>query len=123
MLKEFRDFISRGNVIDLAVAVILGAAFTAIVNSLVKDVIMPLIGIITGGLNFQGWFVTVGEAHLLMGNFIAAIINFLLIAVVLFLIVRSFNRMKKQEPPAPPPGPSAEEKLLAEIRDLLKARV
>jgi large conductance mechanosensitive channel len=122
MLKEFRDFINRGNVIDLAVAVILGAAFTAIINSLVKDILMPLIGIITGGLNFQGWFITVGEAHLLMGNFIAAVINFLLVALVLFLIVRSFNKMKKQAPPPPPPGPTAEEKLLTEIRDLLRAR-
>jgi large conductance mechanosensitive channel len=121
MLKEFRDFINRGNVIDLAVAVILGGAFTAIVNSVVNDILMPLIGIILGGVNFQEWVITVGSAQLLMGNFVAAVINFVLIALVLFLIVRQFNKIRKQETP-PPPGPTAEEQLLTEIRDLLRAR-
>jgi large conductance mechanosensitive channel len=122
MLKEFRDFINRGNVIDLAVAVILGGAFTAIINSIVNDILMPLIGIILGGVNFQDWVITVGSAQLMMGNFVAAVINFILIALVLFLIVRQFNKIRKQTPPAPPPGPTAEEQLLTEIRDLLRAR-
>ncbi len=122
MLKEFRDFINRGNVIDLAVAVILGGAFTAIVNSLVNDIIMPVIGALLGGIDFTTLAIQVGDASIAYGNFIQAIINFLLIALVLFLIIRSMNRVnrKKVEAPAPPPGPTAEEKLLAEIRDLLR---
>jgi len=122
MWKEFRDFINRGNVIDLAVAVILGAAFTAIVNSLVNDIIMPIIGVLLGGIDFTTLAITVGDASITYGNFIQAIINFLLIALVVFLIVRSLNRMKrpKVEAPAPPPAPTVEEKLLTEIRDLLR---
>ncbi len=122
MWKEFRDFINRGNVIDLAVAVILGAAFTAIVNSLVNDIIMPIIGAILGGIDFTTLAITVGDASITYGNFIQAVINFLLIALVVFLLIRSLNRMKrpKVEAPAPPPEPTVEEKLLAEIRDLLR---
>jgi large conductance mechanosensitive channel len=122
MLKEFRDFINRGNVIDLAVAVILGAAFTAIVNSLVNDIIMPLIGIVLGGLDFSSLSITIGSAVLLYGNFIQAIVTFLVIALVVFLIVRTINKMQKPQPAAPaaPPEPSEEVKLLAQIRDLLK---
>lgn len=123
MLKEFKDFISRGNVMDLAVAVVLGAAFGAIVKSLVDDLIMPLLGIFLGGIDFTTLTVQVGNATLTYGNFIQAIINFLVIAFAIFLVVRSYNRLQKQEeeaaPPAPP-KPSAEEKLLAEIRDLLQ---
>lgn len=126
MLKEFRDFINRGNVIDLAVAVVMGAAFTAIVTSLVDDIIMPLIGIILGGVDFSSLSLTVGEATIAYGNFIQAIINFLLIALVIFFIIRAMNRMSaKKEVEAKeetPPEPSAEEKLLAEIRDLLRER-
>lgn len=124
MWKEFRDFINRGNVIDLAVAVILGAAFTAIVNSLVNDIIMPIIGALLGGVDFTSLAIQVGDASIMYGNFIQAIINFLLIALVLFLIIRSMNRMnrKKEEPPAAPPEPTAEEVLLREIRDLLRAQ-
>ena len=128
MLKEFREFISRGNVIDLAVAVIIGAAFTAIVKSLVDDIIMPLIGIVLGGIDFTTLVVEVGEATITYGNFIQAVINFLIIALVIFFIVRSINQMQKrmaQEEEAPssePPEPSAEEKLLTEIRDLLKEK-
>ena len=124
MLKEFRDFINRGNVVDLAVAVIIGGAFGAIITSLVNDIIMPLIGVIIGGLDFASLAIEVGEATILYGSFIQAIVNFLIVAFVLFLIVRSFNRLQKQEEaaPAPPPEPSAEEKLLTEIRDLLKER-
>ncbi len=124
MLKEFRDFINRGNVVDLAVAVIIGGAFGAIITSLVNDLIMPLIGAIIGGLDFAGLSIQVGEATILYGSFIQAIVNFLIIAFVLFLIVRSFNKLQKEEEAAsaPPPEPSAEEKLLTEIRDLLKER-
>ena len=122
MWKEFRDFINRGNVIDLAVAVILGGAFTAIVNSLVADIIMPIIGVLLGGVDFTALAITVGDANITYGNFIQAIINFLLIAFVIFLIVRSLNRMKKPAPPAAPPAPTKEEVLLTEIRDLLRAQ-
>jgi large conductance mechanosensitive channel len=124
MIKEFKEFIMRGNVIDLAVAVIIGAAFTAIVNSLVNDIIMPIIGVLLGGVDFTSLAVTVGEATITYGNFIQAIINFLLVALVLFLLIRAINRMsrKKEEAPAAPPEPTTEERLLAEIRDLLRER-
>jgi len=121
MLREFRDFITRGNVMDLAVAVILGAAFTAIVNSLVNDIIMPIIGMILGGVDFTALAFTVGEASITYGNFIQAIINFLLIALVVFLLVRWINRMMPKAPAAPA-GPTNEEVLLTEIRDLLRAQ-
>ncbi len=124
MFAEFRKFIAKGNVIDLAVAVILGAAFTAIVTSLTNDIIMPLIGLILGGIDFTTLALQVGEATVAYGLFIQAIINFLLIALVLFFMVRSINKMqersKKEETPPPPPDPSDEVRLLTEIRDLLK---
>ncbi|MDI9546578.1 MAG: large-conductance mechanosensitive channel protein MscL [Chloroflexota bacterium] len=128
MLKEFRDFISRGNVLDLAVAVVMGTAFTAIVNSLVNDVIMPIIGMIIGGVDFTSLSITIGEAQILYGSFIQAVINFLLIAFVVFLLVKAINEAQRRmagpkvEEKAAPPEPSAEEKLLMEIRDLLKKR-
>lgn len=123
MIQEFKAFIAKGNVLDLAVAVIIGGAFGAIVTSLVNDIIMPLIGVILGGTDFTTLAITVGEASITYGNFIQAIINFLIIAFVIFMIVRTANNMKKkeEEKPAAPKGPSTEE-LLAEIRDLLKAR-
>lgn len=127
MLNEFKKFINRGNVIDLATAVIIGTAFTAIVNSLVKDIIMPLLGIILNGLNFTMLSVQVGDATLTYGNFIQAVVNFLLTAFVVFLIVRSINQLEKafvkekEAEPQAPPAPTSEE-LLAEIRDLLKAQ-
>lgn len=123
MVKEFKAFIAKGNVLDLAVAVIIGGAFGAIVTSLVNDIIMPLIGVILGGTDFTTLAITVGDASITYGNFIQAIINFLIIAFVIFMIVRSANSMKKKEEPAPaaPKGPSAED-LLAEIRDLLKSQ-
>lgn len=124
MLKEFKDFIAKGNVLDLAVAVIIGGAFGAIVKSLTDDIIMPLIGLILGGVNFAGLSFQVGNAVVAYGNFIQAIINFLLIAFVLFMIVRSFNKMNerkaKEAAAAPPPAPSDEVVLLREIRDLLR---
>lgn len=119
MLKEFRDFINRGNVIDLAVAVILGVAFGAIVTSLVDDILMPILGILIGGIDFTGLSITVGDAVIGYGNFIQMVVNFLIIAFAIFIIVRWVNKFKK-EAPAPTPAPSPEEKLLAEIRDLLK---
>lgn len=125
MFKEFREFISRGNVIDLAVAVIIGAAFTAIVTSFVNDIIMPLIGVILGGLDFTGLAVTVGGASITYGNFLQAVLNFILIAFVVFLMVRSINKIQGEQEAkeaAAPPTPSAEEILLTEIRDLLKKR-
>jgi len=124
MLKEFRDFALRGNVIDLAVAVIIGLAFGAIITSLVNDIIMPLVGILLRGIDFNTLGIQVGDAVLLYGKFIQAIVNFVIVAFVLFLVVRTANRLKKQQAavPPPPPEPSAEEKLLGEIRDLLKER-
>ncbi len=122
MIKEFIKFIQKGNVLDLAVAVIIGGAFNAIVTSLVNDLIMPIVGMIIGGVNFAGLKATVGDAELLYGNFIQAVVNFLIVAWVIFMIIKAFNKFKKEEPPAAPPEPSATEKLLGEIRDLLKAR-
>ncbi|GIK72413.1 MAG: large-conductance mechanosensitive channel [Chloroflexota bacterium] len=124
MWNEFKQFISRGNVLDLAVAVVMGTAFSAIVNSLVNDIIMPIVGVILGGLDFTGLAIRVNEAAILYGNFIQAIINFLIIAGAMFFVVKGANTVMKQKEaaPAPPPEPSAEEKLLTEIRDLLKQR-
>ena len=124
MLGAFRDFIMRGNVIDLAVAVIIGVAFGAIINSLVNDIIMPLIGVLLGGVDFTSLTIQVGDAVIAYGNFIQAVVNFLIIAFVLFLIVRSYNKTQKTEEkaPAPPPEPPADVKLLTEIRDLLRER-
>ena len=126
---EFKEFISRGNVIDLAVGVIIGGAFTSIVNSLVKDVIMPFIGWIFGGIDFTSlkYVITPGteeipEAAIYYGNFIQNVVNFLLVAFTIFCMVRIINkfRRKKEEAPKAPPAPSKEEVLLTEIRDLLK---
>ena len=122
MIAEFRDFISRGNVIDLAVAVIIGAAFTAIVTSLVDDIIMPIIGVLMGGVDFTSLTVQVGDAMIMYGNFIQAIINFLIIAFVIFMMVRTINKMQgpAEEENAAPPEPTDDVKLLTQIRDLLK---
>ena len=119
MLKEFREFINRGNVIDLAVAVIIGGAFTAIVNSLVNDIIMPLVGVLLGGVDFASIVSTVGSAEIGVGKFIQAIINFLIIAWVVFLIVKGINRVNRNKE-AVPAAPAADVVLLTEIRDLLK---
>ena len=122
-MKEFKEFAMRGNVMDMAVGVVIGGAFTAIVNSLVGDIITPLIGIITGGVDFTGLAVTVGDANITYGNFIQAIINFLLIALVVFTLIKSMNKMKKEEP-APEPEPEVDETLetLKQIRDLLEKK-
>lgn len=123
-LKEFGEFINRGNVMDLAVGIIIGAAFTAIVNSLVNDLITPLIGIIIGGIDFTGLVLQVGDATLTYGNLIQAVINFLIVAFAVFWLVKVVNRFyrkKATEPPAPAP-PTDETVLLREIRDILAAQ-
>ncbi|HWZ40981.1 MAG TPA: large conductance mechanosensitive channel protein MscL [Bradyrhizobium sp.] len=136
MLKEFRDFAMKGNVVDLAVGVIIGAAFGAIVTSLVGDIIMPIIGAATGGLDFSNYFIALSKsvtasnladakkqsAVLAYGSFITLTLNFLIIATVLFLVIRAMNQLKRHEEakPVEPPKPSAEVVLLTEIRDLLK---
>jgi len=121
-IKEFKEFISRGNVIDLAVAVVIGGAFTKIVNSLVNDIIMPIIGVIIGGINFEHLMITVGTAEIKYGMFIQAIVNFLLIVFVIFSIIKAINTFnkKKEDAPEEPAKPSEDIVLLTEIRDLLK---
>ena len=135
MLKEFREFAMKGNVVDLAVGVIIGAAFGAIVTSLVGDVIMPIIGAATGGLDFSNYFIPLSGkvtaanladakkqgAVLAYGNFITSTLNFLIVAFVLFMVIRVMNQLKRREEAKPaPPKPSAEVELLTEIRDILK---
>ncbi len=136
MLKEFRDFIMRGNVLDLAVAVIIGAAFSRIVNSLVDDIIMPPVGLLLGAVDFSNLFIDLsgkgytnlaaaeeaGAAVLRYGAFLNAILSFLIVAIAVFLLVKLANSLqrKKKEEPAPSAAVSAEETLLTEIRDLLK---
>jgi len=127
MLKEFRQFIARGNVMDMAVGIIIGVAFTAIVTSLVDDLVNPFIGLFLGGYDFSTLSVGLGDAQFMYGNFINAVIKFLIVAWVVFLMVRTMNRIKqagaRKEAAAPeaPKGPT-QEQLLIEIRDLLRAR-
>jgi large conductance mechanosensitive channel len=134
VLQEFRNFAMRGNVVDLAIGVIIGAAFNNVVQSLVGDIFMPVIGAITGGLDFSNYFVplsrqvvaaTLDEAKkqgavLAWGHFVTVTINFIIVAWVMFWVVRVMNRMREAE--APSKAPAREEVLLAEIRDLLKAQ-
>lgn len=138
MFAEFKEFISRGSVIDLAVGIIIGAAFTAIVNSLVADIIMPPIGYVMGGIDFSNYFINLsgsdyrslaeaeaaGAATINYGRFINAVINFLIVSFAIFLLVRAVNRMRRQQAAAPaaPPAPTRDQVLLAEIRDLLARR-
>ncbi len=121
-IKEFKEFAMKGNVMDMAVGVIIGGAFGKIVSSLVDDVLMPLIGTITGGVDFTNLAIKVGDAELKYGTFIQNIIDFLIIAFCIFLMIKGMNKLnkKKEEEPAAEPEPSNEEKLLGEIRDLLK---
>nr|WP_283810612.1 large conductance mechanosensitive channel protein MscL [Rhodopseudomonas rhenobacensis] len=135
-MKEFREFAMKGNVVDLAVGVIIGAAFGAIVSSLVGDIIMPLIGAITGGLDFSNYFTGLSNAVtatnladakkqgavLAWGNFLTLTLNFLIVAFVLFMVIRFMNRLKRNDDAKPAPKPTREEELLTEIRDLLKTR-
>ncbi len=122
--SEFKKFISRGNVIDLAVGVVVGGAFTAISNSLVKDIITPLIGIIVGGLDLSNLTFKIGDAKIAYGSFIQSIIDFLLIAICIFVVIRLFEKLKlkeaKEKKVETPPKKSDEVVLLEEIRDLLK---
>ncbi len=124
-VKEFKEFAIKGNVMDMAVGVIIGGAFGKIVTSLVGDVLMPIIGVFTGGLNFSSLAITVGEAEIKYGQFLQNIFDFIIIALCIFLMVKGMNSLKRKkvEEPAPEPAPaepSNEEKLLTEIRDLLK---
>lgn len=133
MFKEFRDFINRGNVVDMAVGIIIGAAFTTIVNSLVNDMIMPVVGMLTGGVDFSDFFISLsgqdypnlaaakaaGAPTLNYGVFVNAIINFLIVAFAVFILVKNVNRFRRQEA-ATPAAPSRQEVLLEEIRDSLK---
>lgn len=140
MLKEFREFIAKGNMLDLAVGIVIGAAFTAIVNSLVKDLLSPLIGLL-GKANFADEFLLLrdnptvpgpypsldaatkaGAVTFNYGSFITAVINFLIVAFVIFAIVKAANKLKRSEPAPAPAGPSNEEKLLIEIRDAIRAK-
>lgn len=140
MLKEFKEFAAKGSMLDMAVGIVIGAAFGTIITALVNDIIMPVVGVFSGGLDFAemhvvlqpgspaGPYATVAQAAeagavtMNWGIFVNALISFLIIAFVLFMIIRNVNKMKKaeEEAPAAPPEPSAEENLLAEIRDLLK---
>jgi large conductance mechanosensitive channel len=139
MLKEFKDFAMRGNVMDMAVGIIIGAAFGKIVTSLVSDVIMPPIGLLMGNVDFSNLFVnlTMGEGYasvaaaeqagapiIKYGIFINTVLDFVIVAFAIFLVIRALNKFRKKQEAAPPapPAPSNEEKLLAEIRDLLKAQ-
>ncbi|HVZ92066.1 MAG TPA: large conductance mechanosensitive channel protein MscL [Rhizomicrobium sp.] len=136
MFAEFKKFAMRGNVIDLAVGVVIGAAFGAIVNSLVKDVIMPPIGYAMGGIDFSNFFITLkgpaaatladaqkaGAVTINYGLFVNTVINFLVVAIALFVLIRAINRLQTKPPEAPPAAPPEDVELLREIRDLLKAR-
>lgn len=136
MLKEFKAFAMRGNVVDLAVGVIIGGAFGQIVTSLTNDVIMPVVGLALGKVDFSNLFVSLGPGSyetlkaateagapvLRYGVFLNTVLDFLILAWIIFLMVRAMNRLKAAEPPPPPPPPSAEVTLLTEIRDVLKAR-
>ena len=121
-MKEFKEFVMRGNIFDMAVGVIIGGAFGTIVTSLVNDIIMPLVGVIIGGIDFTSLSITVGDAQVLYGNFIQAIINFLIIALCIFSVTKSMAAFKKkeEEAPAEEPAPDPQVVLLEEIRDLLK---
>lgn len=125
-LQEFRAFAMRGNVMDLAVGVIVGGAFSSITTSLINDIIMPIVGIFVSEASFADLTLSVGGAVITYGSFIQAVLNFVIMAFVVFCMVKAVNRVahtqKKEEAPPPPPAPSHEEKLLTEIRDLLKER-
>jgi len=122
MMQEFKEFAMKGNVVDLAVGVIIGTAFGKIVASVVEDVVMPLVGTLLGGLNFSGLAFKVGDATIKYGKFLQTCVDFLIIAWAIFIAVKVINRLKQQEAAAPaaPPAPPRQEVLLEEIRDLLK---
>ncbi|EFM02847.1 MAG: large-conductance mechanosensitive channel protein MscL [Hoylesella marshii] len=121
-LNEFKAFAMRGNVMDMAVGVIIGGAFGKIVSSMVDDILMPIIGVLTGGIDFKELAITIGAANIKYGMFIQNVIDFLIIAFCIFMLIKGINVLsrKKEEAPAAPAEPGNEEKLLMEIRDLLK---
>ena len=120
-MAEFRKFIARGNVMDLAVGVIIGGAFKSITDSLTNDILMPLLGLLVNRVSFSDLTLTLGSATIAYGSFIEAVLNFIIMAFAVFCLVKAFNRLhRKKEEAAPAPKPSKEELLLAEIRDLLK---
>jgi len=119
LVREFREFAVKGNVVDLAVGVIIGAAFGKIVASLVGDIVMPLVGTLLGGVDFSGLAVQFRDAKILYGKFLQTCLDFLIIAASIFLAVKVINRLKRDDPAAPPPR---QEQLLEEIRDLLKQK-
>jgi large conductance mechanosensitive channel len=120
MIKEFKDFAMKGNVVDLAVATVLGVAFNAIVGAVVDNIIMPIVGMITGGIDFNSLSVKVGSAELKYGMAITAVIKFIAIALFLFMVIKAMNASKKKEAAAAPPAPPEDITLLREIRDALK---
>lgn len=136
MLQEFREFIARGSVIDLAVGIIIGAAFTAIVNSLVNDILLPPLGLLLGGIDFSNFFITLkggsfptldaakagGAVTINYGLFVNACIRFVIVSFAIFILVKQVNRLHRSEEKKPPPAPPRQEVLLEEIRDLLKQR-
>lgn len=123
MIKEFKEFISRGNVIDLAVGVILGGAFGNIVTSIVNDILMPLIGLILGGIDFTSLSIKVGDAKVMYGNFIQSTVNFLIISFCIFILIKAMNKvMPKKEESEELEVEREEVKLLKEIRDSLKKK-
>jgi large conductance mechanosensitive channel len=122
-ISEFRAFAMRGNVVDMAVGVVIGGAFGKIVASVVDDMIMPIVGVIVGGVDFTSWKIPLtGDSAIRIGNFLQRVVDFVIIAFAIFLMVKAMNRAKRKEEaaPAPPPEPTAEVKLLTEIRDLLR---
>lgn len=123
-VKEFKEFAVKGNVMDMAVGVIIGGAFGKIVTSMVEDLLMPLVGMLTGGVDFTSLSLTVGDANVKYGNLLQNVIDFVIVAFCIFLMVKGINKFKKTPEPAPeaPSTPSPEEKLLTEIRDLLKEK-
>lgn len=125
MWKDFKAFAFKGNVLDLAIGVIIGGAFGKIVTSMVNDIIMPLFGVLLGGLDFSSLQLNVGEAAVTYGLFLQSVVDFVIIAFFIFMFIRILNRFKRKEEaqPAPPPAPAAEEVLLTEIRDLLKKKI
>ena len=120
-IREFKTFLNRGNVLDLAVGVIIGGAFKSITDSLTNDILMPLLGLLVNRVSFSDLTLTLGSATIAYGSFIEAVLNFIIMAFAVFCIVKAFNRLhQKKEEAAPAPKPSKEELLLTEIRDLLK---
>jgi large conductance mechanosensitive channel len=136
MLREFREFAMRGNLVDMAVGIIIGAAFGGLVNSMVNDILMPIVGAITGGLDFSNFFINLsgpqdqfaslkaakdaGAATVNWGLFINLVINFVIVAFVMFLLIKGMNKLRREAPAGPPPAPPRSETLLEEIRDLLR---